>query len=376
MSAFRDIIYAAAPRNRELLHILSKTKSAVSELTHQQRHFQDLEKQVAQAETRCIALEKTRRKELKDHIRYRDSVVKRFAYRVSGQSVAFDAKAQKEESEYLDVLKEAQSARIELECLVSLRDGASRVRDHLADQVAHHDNAQRELDTLYDALFTEAPALELLDEEILRRRNTDSALEEYHSACVKMDKMECVMNALNVAMEHLYQAATHLDRTFRQSEAHLHDGAIDSWKDKRILLQSTNVFIRQSASTWKAAKQILPLDDFATPPPVRIAGRFKNRDILDDLSTDRVRFHDIVKAIQAEVTLYHTVLEDELARIRFVSWIAKQNVAYKSITLKESLVALRQARELVFEKVINSETISDDTGSAAYGEENPPLYHA
>jgi hypothetical protein len=105
MTTILDQINNAAPRNRELLQILSDTDHAPPALEQQKRYIDDLNTQLSQVQSRLKALETTRDKELKDHEKYRDSVMKRFAYKATGQKDKFAAKAEKEEKEYFEVRK-------------------------------------------------------------------------------------------------------------------------------------------------------------------------------------------------------------------------------------------------------------------------------
>lgn len=98
-------IQSASARNAELLHILHETDSAVPDLEGQKRYIVDLERQAADAAHRLEQLGSRRKRELKEHESYRDSVMKRFAYKIGGKMEKFEARAAKEEREYFDVLR-------------------------------------------------------------------------------------------------------------------------------------------------------------------------------------------------------------------------------------------------------------------------------
>jgi septal ring factor EnvC (AmiA/AmiB activator) len=103
MASIRDQLLDAAPRNRQLLDILSQTDHAPSALEQQTRYVQDLNKQLEDVKKRIDQLGHERWKEGKDHKKYRDSVMKRWAYKVSGNKDKFASRAEKEEKEYFDV---------------------------------------------------------------------------------------------------------------------------------------------------------------------------------------------------------------------------------------------------------------------------------
>ena len=103
MTSLRSTIQNAAPRNQELLTILSQTDHAPPSLAHQKEYISDLERDMTQIASRLDKLQKQREKELKEHEKYRDSVMKRFAYKVARKQEKFEARASKEEQDYLQV---------------------------------------------------------------------------------------------------------------------------------------------------------------------------------------------------------------------------------------------------------------------------------
>lgn len=103
MASITEKLQRAAPRNKKLLQILSETDHAPSALEQQKRYIQDLDVQIKDVKKRVSHLGQERSKEQKDHEKYRDSVMKRWAYKVSGNKEKFAAKAEKEEQEYFEV---------------------------------------------------------------------------------------------------------------------------------------------------------------------------------------------------------------------------------------------------------------------------------
>ncbi|CCF47033.1 hypothetical protein CH063_15588, partial [Colletotrichum higginsianum] len=95
-------IRQAAVRNRELLAVLADTDNAIPDLTQQRRLIADLDHQLQQSDKNVRALDARRKKELKDHEKYRDSVMRRFVHKAVGKRDKFDEKAAREEREYFD----------------------------------------------------------------------------------------------------------------------------------------------------------------------------------------------------------------------------------------------------------------------------------
>lgn len=70
-------------------------------------------------DTQIRTLETNRDKEFKEHEKYRDSVMKRFAYKIGRKTEKFGAKASKEEREYFDALHEEHKTKEMRKTLIS-----------------------------------------------------------------------------------------------------------------------------------------------------------------------------------------------------------------------------------------------------------------
>jgi TolA-binding protein len=122
MTSLRAEILEAAPRNHELLAILAKNDHAISDVQQHDRYISDLESQLKAIQGRVATLDRKREQEFQDHKKYRDSVLRRFAYKASGNNVTFEARAAKEEREYHEALQEEHLAKEEEAHVQSLRD--------------------------------------------------------------------------------------------------------------------------------------------------------------------------------------------------------------------------------------------------------------
>lgn len=103
MALITEKLQSAAPHNERLLDILTQTDNAPLALEQQKRYITDLDGQLRDVSKQISTLKNEKEKEQKDHEKYRDSVMKRWAYKVTGNQEKFAAKAEKEEKEYFDV---------------------------------------------------------------------------------------------------------------------------------------------------------------------------------------------------------------------------------------------------------------------------------
>lgn len=89
MSGIQDQIRDASARNSELLATLSRTDYAIPTLKQQNAQIRELEAEERRNNDRLKKLSNSREKELKDHKKYNESVMKRFAVSVRLASRAY-----------------------------------------------------------------------------------------------------------------------------------------------------------------------------------------------------------------------------------------------------------------------------------------------
>ena len=92
MASITERIQDAAFQNNELLSVLKETDYAVPALQQQRRHLTDLTNELSNVQKNIRLLDRKREKELKEHDKYRKSVMRRFAYKVGGKKDVFEAR--------------------------------------------------------------------------------------------------------------------------------------------------------------------------------------------------------------------------------------------------------------------------------------------
>ena len=157
-------IISSASKNDELLAALAETDYAPSALQQTIAYINDVESQIA-AETKNVSnLAVKVDKELHDHEKYRDSRMKRLAYKLGGKKEKFEATAEKEEREYHDALQEKFQAERRLEDLKARLEGAKTTKEQHAEVAARHQSYQAQLQALYRSIF-DGPTPEFPDED-------------------------------------------------------------------------------------------------------------------------------------------------------------------------------------------------------------------
>jgi len=228
MESVQSKIQAAAPRNRELLRTLAETDHAKPALEQQKRYVADVENEIRQLDKRRKELEERRKKELKEHEKYRDSVMKRFAYKVSRKQEKFNDKAEKEEREYFDVLQEEHKTGEMRRNLGNTLDEAQKQRSELESTASRHSQAQRDLDELYDSIF-EGPTPEFPEEDS-KEYSANDALDKYHNLRVRVESETQVRKILDNAVQKMAIAQRALAEARSHSQMDMFGGGMMSGK--------------------------------------------------------------------------------------------------------------------------------------------------
>lgn len=154
MSTFHQALQDAQSKNREILYELRETDYASPALKQSLAYITDLESQIASADKELQKLSKVTQDERKDHLNYQDSVMKRYAYKLSGKKDKFVSRQEKEEREFLEAYQREREAQQFKGSLVSALEKAEGEKRSQEADVARHDNAQTELDRMYNAIFS------------------------------------------------------------------------------------------------------------------------------------------------------------------------------------------------------------------------------
>ncbi|KAI1335586.1 hypothetical protein F5Y15DRAFT_241166 [Xylariaceae sp. FL0016] len=372
MASITARIQDEAGRNTELLGILAATDFAGPALEQQNQYVADLDRELRDVNKRIRVLDEEREKELKDHEKYRDSVMKRFAYRVSGKSDKFVAKAEKEEREYFDVLQKAHKASGQKENLEGMRSEAVAARNDLEAQVARHSQAQRDLDGLYDSIFT-GPTPEFPEEDT-SEKSAGQALQTYHDSRVRMETELRVVNTLMDASRRLHDALSFLEEALDYSRMDMFGGGSMTDMMERNALSKSERQVSQVMLLVAQAQRMSP--DVQNLPQPRIAeGSLMSDVFFDNIFTDAA-FHDKIKDSRNDVHFCGRVLSAQLTNAQSRYHACEQEVRQNSATLNQARLDLQNARERIFERINSGQGVQSQTKTASglASADAPPPY--
>lgn len=369
--SLEDKIKNTSDRNAELLNILHQTDSSIPDLEAQKGHVADLEKQVAQAAERLKQIGYRRKQELREHERYRDSVLRRFAFKIGGKVDKFEARAAKEEREYFDVLQEEHQADVMKKNLDEMLADARTVRAELEVKAATHVEAQRDLDSLYESIFTgPSPGF---PEEDKRERETSGALQVYQEARSRAEAEGKVVGILTQAQTRLNGALMSMEDALHASRRDMYGGGTFSDMIERNALNQAENLVRQAKMLVAQAQRVSPM--VRPLPPVNIAqGNLLGDVFFDNIFSD-MAFHEKIQQSNLEVRHCSQSLNIDLmsATQRHMELLREADL--KNEVVRQARVRLQRAREAAFQRVSGGAASSSPAAAVDVPPpEGPPPY--
>ncbi|KAK6864588.1 hypothetical protein PG990_005975 [Apiospora arundinis] len=345
MTSTTKHIQTNAERNRLLLSILSETDHALPTLQQHESYLSDLERQRKDAAQWVKEVDKMRKKELKEHIKYRDSVMKRFAYKVSGNKDKFEEKAAKEEREYFDVLQDEHKAKEQEKNLNALYEAAMVQRTELQGMMSRHNSAQHDLDTLYDAIF-DGPTPEFPEEDN-KEQAAKEALQAYHDTRVRAEGEVEVIQTLSEVVKHLDEGLYRIEDALDHSRMDMFGGGTINDMMERSALHKAELATQEAQRLMHQAQR-LSNGQVTRMLPVHIAqGDILSDVVFDNIFTD-MAFHDKINASRTEVQRCRLDVDCQLADARSRYRQLDQAVQEKAQGLETARTELQHAREVIF----------------------------
>ncbi|GJC90753.1 hypothetical protein ColLi_13591 [Colletotrichum liriopes] len=360
-SELESKILQAAVKNRDLLAVLADTDNAIPDLTQQRRLLADLDHQLQQSDKNIRALDARRKKELKDHEKYRDSVMRRFVHKAVGKRDKFDERAAREEREYFDVLQEEHR---EKELNKNLREQLAEAREagrSLEAEARRHDEAQCALDSLYDSIFA-GPTPSYPDEDGLERE-AEAARHEYHDTRSKAEAEQHAIRLLTDAMRRMGDSLRGMDDALSHSRMDMFGGGTMSDMMERSALQRAESAAQEARMLVMQAQRMTP--HVGDLPPISINHGNLMGDVLFDNIFSDMAFHDEIKRSRASVERCTQVLsrflQETRGRHQELTWQLKSQGG----RLESTRTALQKERERLFEQIAGARGDVDVQGASS-----------
>jgi hypothetical protein len=345
MASIEDKIRLSASRNSELLRILSETDHAPPALEQQRRYIEDLRQQSTASQKNINKLDKLKEKEFKEHKAYRDSVMRRFAYKVSGKKEKFAQQAAKEEEDYFRVLQDEFKAKEMHKDIERMLAEALQVKQGLEEESKRHQEAQNNLDALYDSIF-QGPSPGFSEEDDLETMS-QQALEQYHQTSVAVETEDQAAKTLGTAQRTMQNALNSMQDALQYSRMDMWGGGTFTDMMERNALSQAEQYVMSAHMLVLQAQRLSPL--VRDLPPARIAqGNLMSDVFFDNIFTD-MAFHDKIKASNMEVEACARALAQNVEALQRSQRERLADLKDKAKRLEESRVALQKAREAAFQ---------------------------
>ncbi|KAF1937458.1 hypothetical protein EJ02DRAFT_458721 [Clathrospora elynae] len=369
MSSVHAKIQQAAHQNEQLLRGLEETDSAPSQLKQQNAYISDLDLQIASI-TKCVnELRKKTALELKDHEKYRDSHVRRFAHKASGKKEKFAEKAAKEEKDYFDAIQAQKSAEDELAYAKQLRAEAETRKTDIAAQTTRHKALQAELDALYNSIFA-GHTPEFPDED--RKEDAcNTAHRTVQQLNQRLERERHVLFLLGQTVVKLSAARNSLDGAYGMSQYDLFGGGAMASMQKRNFLERAESSIQQVRMLQEQVKQVAP--EIPALGQLNIAmGSIWSDVVFDNIFTD-MQMHDQIKNSVIQVDRAGNKCSNIIRERELQEKKLQADVKTANEKLQFARLELQQAREEAFRRVVGGGQAGTGSG-APRSEDAPPAY--
>lgn len=348
MATTREILAYEAPHNAHLLRGLADTDYAASALRQQLDYIADLTKQIDQSKAKLTSLKRKTQVEKAEHEKYRDSTMKRFAYKIGGKKDKFADRASKEEREYYEAVQEEHSAAQWLETLQGQFTDATRVKGELEAASNQHIQYQNELDAMYNKIF-EGPTPDFPEEDA-KEFPVHEAQRVYNDLEYRYRNESQTTEILNTAAINMKRAMLHVEGALDASRMDML-GFGGSFADlaERDELSKCQMQVMSVTHLISQAQGLQPL--IQPLPNIRIAqGNFMSDIVFDNIFTD-MNFHEKIKDTKMDLTKAQKTLNSQVEEAKGRQTAIKADLDYATQTLEFSRKELQQVRQQAFESV-------------------------
>jgi hypothetical protein len=274
--------------------------------------------------------------------------MKRLAYKMSGQSDKFVARAAKEEKEYFDALHEEHIAKKLCESTEHAYEAAMASQASLRDVVAENARAQKQLHDMYESIFNgPTPGF---PEEDHAETMMGEAQQRYNQLRNQTEARQHVLELLRGAQARMRSAGNSLASAHSASRVDMFtSGPMADMMERSALSRAES----DASAAYQLAAQARSMapQEVSQLPAMEIASGHLISDVLfDNVFTDMM-FNERIKRSQMEHQQVLRVLDREvdLAGERMASCAAAMPEA--KAALREWREKLQEAREKAFSRL-------------------------
>ncbi|KAF7373619.1 hypothetical protein MSAN_00572300 [Mycena sanguinolenta] len=342
-----EAVVQNADYHARLLAQISELDYVPPALEQQNSYIASLEKDSVTLARRITELEKKTKKERKEHESIRDSTARRFAAKITGRKEKFEAKASKEEREYIEALEQEMQHKQQQETLETMITEAKAVRADLQDKLASHNKLKADLAALYSRIF-DGPTQAYLEDDVLEYQ-LQQVQGRYNEIQGYLNRESQAVSLLQSASSVMQECMRDMNQALSYSQWDIYGGGTMSDMMERNALSSAELRASQAQVFVQQAR--------VASPQVQLIGNITiaHGSIISDVIFDNIftdlAFHDKIKdsARNVEAVQFNLNRELNAARSRAGAIGADLNAAADA--LAQARGALDAFRRSVFDRL-------------------------
>ncbi|KAK7924249.1 hypothetical protein PG985_006303 [Apiospora marii] len=346
MASIHQAILETAARTSELWIQIAQTDYAPSALEQQGHCVVELSEALAKTAAQIKALDENRGTTLRSHQRYRDSIVRRLAYRAACQRNKYQVKAASIAQEYYEVLQQEHRAKEKKLVLERQCRDALTLHENLESIASQHTQAQAELDHLWERVFSRGGSR--YQHERALQQKVGSAQETHRQVLERREESRNTVEALAGALSRIAAAFEEVKKALLQGQMS-GDGAETRFLQKaQSEVDSAHCLLRQAKCGEEPSSAIERL---------RMPSR-SDKGAQWDGPYSKILWRDRIKIARKELETCHTVIKRSLEMARTQQGSADLAVHMSEEALRSSKENLRMARAGIYLEVAGNEALS------------------
>ncbi|KAJ7024888.1 hypothetical protein C8F04DRAFT_1130131 [Mycena alexandri] len=373
MRATTDVVLENTAYNAQPLAAIAELDYVPPALEQQESYLADLEKEWVQLTDEITFLEEQTRKEKKEHEALRDSTTRRFAAKITGKKEKFEAKASKEEKEYIEALEKEMQHKRQQETLETLIAEAKALRLDLQRKLERYNKTKQDLAALYSKVF-DGPTQAYPEDDQLEYK-LQQAQNRYNEIQGSLNRESQALHLLDSADSALEMCCSQLQEALGYSQMDMYGGGHVTDMMERNALTAAQGHASQAKMFVQQAMM--------SSPQVQLMGQitighgsFISDVIFDNIFTD-MAFHEKIKASMSNVegVKSNVIAQYNLTKLRTRGIGADLKVAADALTHARS--ALNAFRCSVFDSLSGNGNVPPLSHNADSSPPPgpPPQYH-
>lgn len=220
VQSLADKVLEASTQQTRLQRTINENEYALAAQEQSFHHVKNLRQAQSKQRAELDKLRLVVVAEHETHKKFRDSHVKKLAYRVGGKKERFEERASKEEQDWLNAVQAELRAKQALENIDAQLADAERSHQKISQAASNRNKARAQLEKLYSSLF-EGPTPEYPEE--------DAKEMQVHDALRNHDLAQVTVSAEEQATQLLLQADRELQLAWANVQEAIRHNQLNTW---------------------------------------------------------------------------------------------------------------------------------------------------